>query len=505
MEQDNLIYVAGNPDLYPLEYYDPDTGEYAGAIPEMLKSFAGASGYEIVYYQPGPEDRRDELAGNQQVDLISGCLAAEGERPYANTIRRIDLYETQLDGETAAYSLFCTNVAPDAFQKALTAYFGSLSRAALGGEVAAALEQPPPSPSLLPAVAGLGAAVLLLAAAAGVIYRRGRKRLQAVLRRLRVGPYNMLTEQGLADRFGAFVNDNNRVLYQLFYFRFAMDKIACLGGKEAPDAFSQTAASAIRNSLGTRDLAVRLGNGDMAVLKYAENALPAGEWGRKLQRQLQNTPTCGGPFRPDTVSLGVYPLRRGDHTLPDALYYARRCALAASGTEEGMLVGDEAHYRLWDEERQLLLDFSPALAQGELQIWIQFLVSAPRDRRRGGLHPLETRPPGGTQPGAVYPAAGTGRADLGAGLRLPGADLRFVGAAGPGGAGGALLLLQRLPFDLFQAPVRRPLPGSRRPVPFPHLQPGAGGDGKLYADPQSGGNHAGKYRRPPGQGHPDHV
>ena len=49
--QDNiLIYVAGNPGLYPLEYYDSEAGGYAGAIPELLRAFASGRGYELVYY-----------------------------------------------------------------------------------------------------------------------------------------------------------------------------------------------------------------------------------------------------------------------------------------------------------------------------------------------------------------------------------------------------------------------------------------------------------------------
>ena len=40
MEEEALIYVAGNPDLFPLEYYDPQSGEYLGAIPAFLERFA---------------------------------------------------------------------------------------------------------------------------------------------------------------------------------------------------------------------------------------------------------------------------------------------------------------------------------------------------------------------------------------------------------------------------------------------------------------------------------
>ncbi len=35
-----IIYVAGNPDLYPLEYYDATDREFHGLIPELLKEFS---------------------------------------------------------------------------------------------------------------------------------------------------------------------------------------------------------------------------------------------------------------------------------------------------------------------------------------------------------------------------------------------------------------------------------------------------------------------------------
>lgn len=58
MSTAGLIYVAGNPDLYPLEYYDAESGTYQGVIPAFLEQFAQEAGYELQYFQPGEEDRR---------------------------------------------------------------------------------------------------------------------------------------------------------------------------------------------------------------------------------------------------------------------------------------------------------------------------------------------------------------------------------------------------------------------------------------------------------------
>lgn len=77
MEEKTLIYVAGNPDAYPLEYFDKDTQTCAGVIPELLAEFSDQSTYEIVYYEADGTDYREELAKQKQVDLLSAYEAGE--------------------------------------------------------------------------------------------------------------------------------------------------------------------------------------------------------------------------------------------------------------------------------------------------------------------------------------------------------------------------------------------------------------------------------------------
>ena len=72
-----IVYIAGCPDAYPVEYYDVQSGSYRGVIPQLLQQFSQQSDYEVRYYEPGQRDRRQHLARNRQVDMVT-CL--EGER-----------------------------------------------------------------------------------------------------------------------------------------------------------------------------------------------------------------------------------------------------------------------------------------------------------------------------------------------------------------------------------------------------------------------------------------
>ena len=43
----NTIYIAGNPDMYPIEYYDKRDKEYKGLLPELYKKISAESGIDF--------------------------------------------------------------------------------------------------------------------------------------------------------------------------------------------------------------------------------------------------------------------------------------------------------------------------------------------------------------------------------------------------------------------------------------------------------------------------
>ena len=72
-----VLYVAGNPALYPAEYYDSRTGAYEGALPALLARVGEEAGLEFVYIHPGADDQRAALAQNLQVEVVSGLTAGD--------------------------------------------------------------------------------------------------------------------------------------------------------------------------------------------------------------------------------------------------------------------------------------------------------------------------------------------------------------------------------------------------------------------------------------------
>ena len=86
MQKTSFIYVAGNPALYPLEYYDPVSQVYRGAIPRLLADFAAYCQAE----QRMAETYRDQTAWNRMSlhnIARSGVFAADrAVAEYADNI-----------------------------------------------------------------------------------------------------------------------------------------------------------------------------------------------------------------------------------------------------------------------------------------------------------------------------------------------------------------------------------------------------------------------------------
>ena len=184
MEEEILIYVAGNPDAYPVEYYDTGKEEYAGLIPELLEEFSVESAYEIRYYAPGEEDQREDLSRNRQVDLISGCDGSE-ELSHVEG-EEIPVLLAELEERNIVLS-YVSETAPDGFDQDLREFLSETSQAEKTGILiqAAAGDARVVHRGALWAVGGLVCTVVVLLVAIAVLIRRQKKRLEDMRRERR--------------------------------------------------------------------------------------------------------------------------------------------------------------------------------------------------------------------------------------------------------------------------------------------------------------------------------
>lgn len=375
MQENTLIYIAGNPDLYPLEYYDAESETYQGAIPELLADFAEDSGYQIVYYQPGSSDRRETLAQQRQVDAVSGVVTGES---FPNTGDMLPLFSTEVEGQTVTYGIALTSVAPDGLAEQLADYAGTRSQAAETGEILHAAENMPVEQNvLLPAVIGLGVALCLALCVLLIALRRSRRNRHAWQQERWVDPSTgLLNRAGIEKAFRETINPSNRSLYYMLCFHFELGHIERMSGPGEILRFHDFAADVLRRHAGENGILFRGSNGDFFVLSQSGNNAAAEQWALDALQEIRTYICAGAPLSRRDVSVGICPLSAAHPDLEHLLFHARQCAIAAARDEAGARFCAADVCRACEEERELLNDLEHGLKNDEFQMNLQFFVSA---------------------------------------------------------------------------------------------------------------------------------
>lgn len=77
-----VVYVAGNPDLYPIEYYDSYSKQYLGLMPDIYSLISEQTGYKFEYIYPGNINGQERMAKNGQAEIISAYRDGEIATQY---------------------------------------------------------------------------------------------------------------------------------------------------------------------------------------------------------------------------------------------------------------------------------------------------------------------------------------------------------------------------------------------------------------------------------------
>ena len=392
MSAKSLIYVAGNPDAYPLEYYDEATGTYQGVIPQLLARFSEESGYDVVYYSPQAKDQREHLAKNLQVDLLSGYTQGDDLPGGCTTVQ---LFHTVSgDGGDISYYLCATEAAPAALLDELSAYFAALPQETVSSIL---METSAPSQSLTGlygAIGGLALGVVLLLTILLLTIRRYRKLLRQAQQDLECDGTTGLGNLDYLQRYySQFVRDKNRVLYQLIFFYVDTDRLSRLaGGQECAEALRYCAVT-LQGYTADTDILAKVSEHGFVLLKLSATPEQTEECISAALQKIRAYPqTCGKPFDIH-VSAGVYPLQAADRDLQEMIFNASQTAHSAYQAQEDFRVFSNETQKKIHTEQALRLTVDHALEHHEFKLYIQFYVDAHRHCIVGGealsrwLHP----------------------------------------------------------------------------------------------------------------------
>lgn len=370
------VYIAGNPDLYPVEYYDSDTESYCGILPELYEKISENTGIEFSYVSAGKINRQRQLAKNCQAEIISAHTAGE----ITSGLDEYLLFDFEKDGKKYDICIGFTQIAsPQTVSLIKEQLEGFDSDELLNMALAQTAETRSKAPLLV-----LICAVFLLAAEQAVLSVIIIKKRRAEKKQSQNKLTDPLTGIGNSEYyrycFEHYISPASRSLYYVAYIATDIQKIKEYSGVLEADELERYAAGVVSSLSSDMDFAARITDGVFALAFQCPSKEQAKERIVELIDKLNGSENTFSDNRRNLFRAGIYSLDRSNVPCETALYNARQGYNCAVKNKTAYCLSDDTFLKGEALKQRLQKKLSNALQNGEFKLYLQFIVKAENGR-----------------------------------------------------------------------------------------------------------------------------
>ena len=257
----DTIYIAGDPDMYPIEYYDTQAKEYKGIVPELYKKISDSSGIDFSYINSGTSIEQYRLAINKQVEIVS----AHHRGDIDDLLSEVHILTYNDGGEPVELCIGFTSIAPDNVVNTVTAALQSASsEEILRFSVETAVNNSPNDfPYWLLFVIG-GLVILVIVLTVINMIRRKKEKL-AKQNRLADPVTGIGNSLYFEQWYGNFISPASSALYYIAYIGVDIQQILQFADAAVSEEIQIYAASELAAESGESDFCARISDGRFAL------------------------------------------------------------------------------------------------------------------------------------------------------------------------------------------------------------------------------------------------
>ena len=398
----DTVYVAGNPDAYPLEYYSREDNAFCGVFPNVLKAVSEKTGISFTYIAASEVNRQKELSRNGQVELVTALPAGQDECEVAEVL---PVLEISAHGRKSVYGIGFTEIASPELAGAIKSALSEISEEEKMGYLLAASENDPKvsSQSRFIKIILFSAAAFfaIICGVTAVIAARRKKHDREALQ------LDGLTGVGNGKyyeyAFERLLSPQSRALCAVVYLACEAKKISAGCGQKAAEDIQRYAAAHLNAGIASAEYLARVGDGIFVMLIQAPTEKECMDRATAMVDSLNQYIKGFYPNMENTFRAGVS--RLCDH--PDcnaetALYNAEQGYLAARRKGERVKITAGSELAQSRKREKLRASISKAVSDGEFRVYLQFIhenrtgkicgaeaLSRWKSREHGVLRPQE--------------------------------------------------------------------------------------------------------------------
>ena len=389
----STVYVAGNPDLFPFEYYDTQSDCYIGILPELYKQISQNTGLEFVYIHPGMLNQQNRLAKNDQVELVSAYVRGE-----IHTAER-ELILLRYNGNTEICVAF-TDITPEWVEDAIRSSLENLSAQQIL-DLSLGVPKPRPEQKLYWWAGIIGGLLLLIIAVLTAVLLWHRKVSKKTNHIRLIDPLTGIGNQLYFEgTFRHCITPANYALYYLSYISLDIQRIEQYVGGLKAEEIQRYAADVLSHTAAEGDFAARIGDG---VFLLAFQAPSVEEAATQVTEILDQLNQYEGAFLEENqvaFRAGVFWLDKANLPVETAVFNARQGYNAAAQHQCAYIFTDKALLNREVTKIELQRKLAGALEGHEFLLYMQMIVD--RNERIIGAEALtrwQTRERGLLSPG----------------------------------------------------------------------------------------------------------
>ena len=363
------IYVAGNPDNYPVEFYDKDKKEYCGIIPDMLGIISERSGVDFVYINGNKTDK-NAMGENLQVEIVSSSVP-DSSLPYYKDY--LELVSVEKDGETVKSGLVFTSLADDELILKTKAAANEISEDVKSGiYLSYAVESSKINYFWL--IISLFACLLLIIAVVLLILRIKRIRKENAVDKMTDSETGMGNLQFFKYHFRYTISDISRSLYYVSYIILDSSYLRSYHGDSSFEDVLKYTASVLSEYTGDREISARITENGFAFAFQSTNDDDARKRLTEIMNRLNSFEDMKEKNNKLVFHSAVYHLGSSDRNCEILLFNLRKNCNKIFGTEKQIVYCDTHSMNIIQEEKKITESILKGFENNEFKMYLQFIV-----------------------------------------------------------------------------------------------------------------------------------
>ncbi len=363
----NVVYVAGNDDFYPIEYYNNKTGKYEGIMPKIIEDISKRTGIDFIYLKNGSSQA--EIVQNLQAEVVSAYIT-NSKADYIS--EAVDVFAFKQSGKKVQIGWGFTEIADEKLISTMRQWAEKLSGEEINGYLISTESENPQDASN---VAATIVSIIILVGMAGIVLRIKKKGKKALNDNRMTDPDtgigNLLYFEHL---FRKLITGENRSLYYIGYISIDSNYLQVYHGENIFKDAIRFTANTLKTNFTGQSFAAKTSENGFAFAFSAANKNDAGNMVNDIICKLNSYIDSSEGNEKKYFYATVYNLEQNDTNCEVLLYNLRKKCNEIINTERQIIYCDNSIMNSITAEKELFESILRGLKNNEFKLYVQFVV-----------------------------------------------------------------------------------------------------------------------------------